>query len=133
MSTRSQIGYTDATGKIRYVYCHSDGYPDYVGKVLKNFYNAEKTAALVAQGGISMLGKELGGKIDFNARMEYVDDIATQCRFYARDRGEELDIDSAGSEIEYAMDSGVDYLYLLKDGVWYFTDCYKEEKNFVQL
>lgn len=133
MSTRSQIGYVDATGKISYVYCHSDGYPEYVGKVLKNFYNAEKTAALVEQGSISMLGKELGVKIDFNARMEYVDDIALQCRFYARDRGEELVIDAAGSEIEYALEVGVDYLYLLKDGAWYFTDCYKAEKVFVQL
>lgn len=134
MSTRSRIGYTDETGRIHSVYCHSDGYPEYVGKVLKKFYDTDKTKELIAHGGISMLGSSIGHKIGFDARLQYVDGVAVQCRIYTRDRGDDLEIDVCGSEIEYSMDSkGIDYLYLLKDGVWYFSNCYKDEKVFVQL
>ena len=39
MSTRSNIGILQKNGNIRSIYCHWDGYPEYNGVLLKNFYN----------------------------------------------------------------------------------------------
>ena len=38
MSTRSYIAKIDDNGRATVVYCHSDGYLDYVGKILANHY-----------------------------------------------------------------------------------------------
>lgn len=90
MSTRSTIAVEFPDGTVQQIYCHSDGYVSYVGKVLLTHYSDHAKAQLLTKhGDLSMLGKEIGDKIDFNDRMTYVgDNIATQCRFYGRDRGE---------------------------------------------
>ena len=88
MSTRSAIGVMHGD-KCKAIYCHSDGYLSYNGKVLLANYDSSKANQLVAMGDMSVLGKTIGEKIDFNDRMVYEgDNIATQCRFYGRDRGE---------------------------------------------
>ena len=54
--TRSQIGIELPNGKILAVYCHWDGYPEHVGKILKKHYrNANKIKDLlkVGKNGIS--------------------------------------------------------------------------------
>ena len=124
MSTHSQIGVMHGN-VCKSIYCHSDGYLSYVGKVLLKHYDSAKANHLVSMGDMSMLGKEIGEKVDFNASMEYdADYVASQCRFYDRDRGE--------TGVEFATDltfesfldrvSGCDYYYIMKDGEWY-TGC----------
>ena len=39
-ATRSMIGIEQPNGKIVAVYCHYDGYPEGVGKMLKKFYKS---------------------------------------------------------------------------------------------
>ena len=40
MATRSTIGYFDSTTNMfHYVYCHSDGYIYYNGRILRDYYN----------------------------------------------------------------------------------------------
>ena len=56
MSTNSLIGVTTEKG-IRCVYCHWDGYPEYVGALLKEFYTTSTTIfELMNMGDLSSLG-----------------------------------------------------------------------------
>ena len=38
MSTRSRIGILKNNGSIESIYCHLDGYPEWVGKKLYRYY-----------------------------------------------------------------------------------------------
>ncbi len=122
MSTRSAIGVMHGD-KVKAIYCHSDGYLSYVGKVLLNHYDSPKANHLVAMGDMSMLGKEIGEKINFDARLEYdADHIAKQCRFYKRDRNES-DVDFKVFHNDQELFGGIDaeYFYVMRDGVWYVS------------
>jgi len=58
MSTRSQIGKKTLDGRFVSNYCHSDGYPSYVGAFLLKYYNSEARAdAILELGGLSSLDK----------------------------------------------------------------------------
>jgi len=122
MSTRSAIGIMHGD-KIKAIYCHSDGYLSYVGRVLLKHYGADqspKVNHLISMGDMNMLGKEIGEKIDFDDRMSYTEDrIATQCRFYGRDRNEK-NVDFSVFFNDQELFDGVDaeYFYIMKDGVW---------------
>ena len=55
MSTHAAIGYLE-NERAHYVYCHSDGYPSYLGRMLLKYYNTEKLAKeLVQFGDLSMV------------------------------------------------------------------------------
>lgn len=56
MSTPSFIRVLCKEGIIKFVYCHSDGYPSYLGKMLLEHYNTPELAtALVDLGSLSMV------------------------------------------------------------------------------
>jgi len=56
MATRSTIWIENEDGSRDGIYCHHDGYPDYVGMILKNNYDTdEKIRELISLGGISSL------------------------------------------------------------------------------
>lgn len=60
MSTHSNIGILLDDGRVRFIYCHSDGYTQYVGTILKNYYaNSTTIEALIAKRDISRLGLRL--------------------------------------------------------------------------
>lgn len=60
MSTPSFIGVLCKEGIIKFVYCHSDGYPSYLGKMLLEHYNTPELAtALVDLGSLSMVRERL--------------------------------------------------------------------------
>ena len=60
MSTQSFIGVLCKEGIIKFVYCHSDGYPSYLGKMLLEHYNTPELAtALVDLGSLSMVRERL--------------------------------------------------------------------------
>lgn len=111
MSTRSSIAIHTGGGLIA-IYCHSDGYPAHVGKVLTEHYTVKfKVGELMALGNLSSLAAQIGEAHDFNDRSEL---SADWCRAYGRDRGEKEQgfkmygstaawlADCAHSEIEYA-------------------------------
>ena len=86
MATRSTISIHKNDGEILSVYCHWDGYYEYNGVILYNFYDtADKVKKLISYGSISSLGTEIGKKHDF-MKSYY------GCTFYHRDRREEKDI-----------------------------------------
>lgn len=53
MSTHSYIGVIEEDGTLKYVYCHSDGYPSYLGRMLLTYYNTPELATGLAYGCIS--------------------------------------------------------------------------------
>lgn len=58
MSTRCGIALAEAEGGYTFVYCHFDGYPSGVGRVLLDCYpDRDSVARLVALGGMSVLGE----------------------------------------------------------------------------
>jgi hypothetical protein len=124
VSTRSTIAIELADGTVKQVYCHSDGYLSYNGRVLFEHYSdPAKAEQLINLGDLSMLGIVIGEKIDFNHRLAYNENHqATQCRAYGRDRGE------TGTEARtfwnfamYEMTHDREqYAYILRNnGQWY--------------
>jgi hypothetical protein len=123
MSTRSAIVIMHGDN-CKAIYSHSDGYLSYVGKVLLEHYDSTKANMLVAMGDMSMLGKEIGEKIDFNDRMVYdTDNVAKQCRFYKRDRDETgVDFKTFFNDQELFAGIDAEYFYVMKDNVWYVSE-----------
>ena len=120
MSTRSLIGMEQSDGTIRYVYCHFDGYPEYVGRVLQKHYtDTTKLTKLLELGDLSVLGEEIGEKQDFSHPTS-----RQWCIAYGRDRGDaDCGPKRAPSSKYYRTLSadchGVDYTYFLnKKGEW---------------
>ena len=110
MSTRSTIAMVTSRGDIYSIFCHWDGYPEYVGKILDTRYTDEKRVAkLMDMGDLESLGKTLA-----------------KCRFHRRDFGcSEEDsrkvTHKSLPEAVAAMDAELglrEYLYLFADMRW---------------
>ena len=116
MATRSMIAYETGSDTVRAIYCHHDGYPSHNGRILLNHYDdIEKVEQLIALGDLSLLGKEIGEKQDFDQPTD-----RNWCLAYGRDRGETrvesqlfLSLDSA--ELNY---DGCDYFYYFDGHNW---------------
>lgn len=126
MSTRSAIAIQHGD-RIKAAYCHYDGYPAYNGRILNRFYNDSVAVnKLISMGDASGLGAEIGVKQDFDAKVTWVPidgiEVASQCRFYGRDRGEDcswLSFDSAKSFTDEYGNWGAEYFYLFKNNKWF--------------
>tara|TARA_R110000824_G_scaffold307597_1_gene495094 strand:+ start:326 stop:805 length:480 start_codon:yes stop_codon:yes gene_type:complete len=134
MSTVGIIAIENIDKTIKSVMCSADSYIEYTGKILLENYNEkQRLDYLISYGSISILGPEIGKKHDFKAPREgwtwhndYNIQTATPknwCRFYHRDRGEELIIDHYKDEDEllntYNDDSWAEFIYLYKNRKWY--------------
>lgn len=129
MSTRSRIGYVDGD-YVRSVYCHSDGYLEYNGRILFEHYgNLEAVKSLVALGDISFLGETL----------DYMDEEHPEgTRDYHRWRNEEIRVATSLGIKNYfrdAFDGWEEYAYLFipaPDGVngrWVYKPHYADERR----
>lgn len=127
MSTRSRISIVNSDGKVRSIYCHHDGYLDYNGKKLVDFYDNEKVInELLDLGDLSALGnnpisdkeywKNSGSFYNFNEEF---------CLAY-RDRGEdEVDAKEFNSFEEFKQafpDLQEEYNYVFMNGKWYYCE-----------
>ena len=115
MATRSTIAIELPNGKIKSVYCHWDGYLSYNGKILQEHYtDAKKVEKLISKGAISSLAPEIGRKHAFG------DTDKGMCTFYARDRGEALQVNTFKDFDDYVRNlDGQEYDYLFtKYGNW---------------
>jgi LmbE family N-acetylglucosaminyl deacetylase len=144
MSTRSRIARLNADGSITSIYCHSDGYLEHNGKILRDHYRDSKTVdALLALGALSMLGTTTGEQHDFDWSQALYEQFhaanvpvaerwnrirkdprAAYCRAYHRDRGEELAIDSHADHhafAEFLRESDAEYAYLWNGDGWLAT------------
>jgi len=121
MATRSFIGKLNHDGTVAGVYCHYDGYPEGVGRILKNHYtDLEKIDELLALGSISNLGPEIGEAHDFDSAPETAVAWTTA---YHRDRGEELEpADVYPDVVELVKnareDFGAEWVYVFQYDGW---------------
>jgi len=84
------------------IYVHLDGYPEGVGKILKEYYcDKNNVMKLISHGDASYLGKNLN-----------------ECRFYHRDQNSPLYMgvfDSLEEAFEYYKNSWCEYAYVYDD------------------
>ena len=107
MATRSFIATKNFDDSITGIYCHSDGYPEWVGRILATHYTDSATIdELIKLGSISSLGNTL-----------------TETVVYHRDRGEEYE-GCAQYENESTMlanawnDLDAEYAYVWNGSSW---------------
>ena len=135
MGTRSRIGVMHGD-KVKSVYCHWDGYLAHNGRILAEYYDSAKTNELVALGDLSSLAPSIGEKHAFSQFDLPPDEVEaykaqTQdwCTFYGRDRGEtgtEWKVAQTFDEfMEQCDNSGAEFYYIMRDGVWYCGDTYE--------
>ena len=112
MATRSILIFADVqNSEVLGTYCHFDGYPEHMMKVLPSYDTEEKVRELLNMGDASFIESTLEASV-----------------FYARDRGEELQLnrfkivdknDLLNSKYVLAR-SGGEYVYLYIGGEWVF-------------
>ena len=124
MATRSNIGIVNLDKSITGIYCHYDGYPEYVGKMLLNHYmDVDWIHMLMDLGDLSSLSEKLYST-DFHTFDEPEEGV---CISYGRDRGDTGSDSRTFEDLgEYEhFGSGVDYQYLFEDGKWSYRCTYK--------
>jgi hypothetical protein len=131
MSTRARIfkAYPTQSGEyiLDGVYCHFDGYPSHVGKILKDYYQDEsKIDTLISLGNMSYLDKEI---LPHSENHSYKNPDYGVSVFYGRDRGDahqdSARVISPNLDLIYeilsssSINSGVDYVYVRLNSVWF--------------
>lgn len=106
MSTRALVLKGNKNGELTGIYCHHEGYPAYLGKVLTEKYSGKKLESLIKQGSASFIAETL-----------------KECDFYARDRKEAKQIlEFMNLEDVFEIRMGQDYVYINLEGEWLFAD-----------
>ena len=125
MATRSYIGVRNTDGSVDYIYCHFDGYPDHNGQILTEHYaDMDRVNALLKLGDLSVLGKFIGEKQDFDKpRIS-----RNWCLTYGRDRGETNVSVKTSDYKELINDQNVDYVYVFDGDYWECFSTYEPEK-----
>lgn len=124
MATNAFIGFRE-NNSITYIYNHSDGYLEYLGKMLIKHYNSEEQVkALVSLGDVSVVKEKLvpeeGTTHTFDKRQDGVS------VFYGRDRGENWN-DIYPIRINNTVFENPDYtivyiyVYDVEEQTWLFT------------
>lgn len=101
------------------IYCHWDGYPEYMLPMLSNNYNSLELAnKLISMGDASMIEKNIepdpAKPHDFD---NYQQDV---CVFYHRDRGDSWESSRSVcySKRDLFRVPAFDYVYIFEDGQW---------------
>lgn len=90
MSTRSRIGILKDNGSIESIYCHLDGYPEWVGKKLYRYYNnPERIKNLIKLGDISHLENNLEANPEMEHKFGHDTEQKNVVVAYHRDRNED--------------------------------------------
>ena len=132
--TRWGVGVEAPSGKVISTYGHYDGYPSWVGKHLKRYYNnSAKVKELMKLGkqGISTLGKKIKGSKDHS--FDKPDKDVTV--FYGRDRGEKGTHQKFPNRDKVKWNQGEEfaYIYSLKEKKWYYKSRYKQPQEWTEL
>jgi hypothetical protein len=109
MATRSRIGLELSDGSVLSVYHHWDGYPEWLGRILKTHYNIkDKVAELIDGGDMSTCWTT--DRWDTKLNEEYGPEYYSQ-------RGEDCPPELHTNLQEY-LNSGEEYAYLFTQGEW---------------
>ena len=108
MGTRSNIGIVKENGSIETIYCHWDGYPEWVGVQLAlNYKDVETVKELISYGDRS----SLNATPDFKDAYVYTQNAKIQTGKYA-----------SFEEYDKAPKSGIEFVYLYQNGTWFIYE-----------
>ena len=111
MATRSRIGLELKNGSILSVYHHWDGYPEWLGRILKTHYNTRAKAAELIDGG-DMSSCWTDSRWDDSADGSYGPQYYSQ-------RGDNCPPRLDADLCEYLLpENSEEYSYLFRNGKW---------------
>ena len=115
MGTRSRIGIELKDGSILSAYHHWDGYPEWLGRMLKTHYNSRDLASELIDGGdmSSCWNDTVWGK-DRTDGQKYGPE-------YYSARGEDCP-PRYDESMEEFLSNGEEYSYIFRDGAWVAYD-----------
>ena len=115
MATRALIGYLDSNKVLTTTYNHYDGYPDYLGKKLKEFYNTNDLAREIANTGyISSIDED--GVIDSRFPQTSADKIQLDDDIVEAGLTVAKEIDTISGEYGYIW-FGYDWFTIKNNGI----------------
>jgi hypothetical protein len=125
MGTRSRIAVKLEDNTIKSVYCHWDGYPSYVGRMLfKHHNNKESALKIIELGDLSSLAESLEKPEDHS----FESPKEGYSVFYGRDRGE-TGIKAQTNHVFNGLittankcDAEWVYLFDIEKNKWFFVD-----------
>ena len=124
MATRARIGLELKDGSVLSAYHHWDGYPEWLGRMLKTHYNTKSLAAELID----------GGDMSSCWTDERWDDTGVKGVYgpqYYSQRGEDTPPRLDADLCEYLLPAnGEEYHYVFRNGEWvcYNMNCYVESK-----
>lgn len=108
MGTRSNIGIVNENGSIETIYCHWDGYPEWVGVILAmNYKDAETVKELISFGDRS----SLHATPTFKDAYVYTQNARIETAKYA-----------SFEEYDQADKAGAEFVYLFQNGTWFIYE-----------
>jgi hypothetical protein len=137
MATRSRIGFEFPDGSVLSAYHHWDGYPEWLGRILKtHYYDKSKAFELISGGDMSCCWttkRWTNESVSLNDYVQLANDEEEVQEYgpqYYSQRGEE-NVDpklheSFNTFIKSVNDSWGDYAYIFADGEW---KCYTPKGN----
>ena len=113
MSTRSRIGIELKNDSVLSVYHHWDGYPEWLGRILRTHYNTRQQVAELIDGG------DMSSCWNDDKEPEYYSARGENCP-------PRLDADLC----EYLLpDNSEEYAYLFRNGEWVCYDMHQFDDN----
>ena len=109
MATRSRIGIELKDGSILSAYHHWDGYPQWLGRILKTHYNSRELATELIDGG------DMSAAWGDENRAEYYSERGEDCP-------PRLDKD-----MDDFFSDGEEYSYIFRNGNWFAYDMHQFE------
>ena len=116
MATRSRIGIELSDGSVLSAYSHWDGYPEWMGRILRTHYNSKELAAELIDGGDMSCAWT-------DERWDDSGVVGVYGPQYYSQRGEDCPPRLDADLNEY-LSNGEEYWYLFTDGKWV---CYTED------
>lgn len=133
MATRSRIGFQLSSGSIVSVYHHWDGYPEWLGRVLKTHYNDGDLAQELIDGG-DMSCCWTNERWDTSEK-EYLETRSDETQYgpnYYSYRGEDCP-PRFDSDLKEYLSDGEEYAYLFRDGEWICYDLHSDGGRIVEI
>ncbi len=124
MGTRSRIAFPSTGEQFKSIYCHWEGNPAWVGKVLVEHYaSAARAKALIKVGDISTLRARLAPAKGVVHTFE--NPVCDTTVAYGRDRGDKdcqaLTSNNFSALVFAAGECNAEYVYVFADGKWLYT------------
>jgi len=119
MATRSRIGIELSDGSVLSAYHHWDGYPEWLGRILKTHYNSKELAAELIDGGDMSSAWTNAG---FN------NETVAQGPLYYSQRGDDCP-PRLDKNMKVFLAFGEEYSYIFRNGEWVCYDMHEFEDN----